>query len=115
LVALWTTGPALIKFWTHGEVQVTRVFVLFLASHSVINLILVGPVAVDMALNRHGAILRVLFGSSIISLAFWIAFQHLITPVIGAGLLLCIPEIVVAFYVLVRAPLNFADFNDKSI
>ncbi|MDB4466053.1 hypothetical protein N9057_07170, partial [Akkermansiaceae bacterium] len=79
LVALWTTGPALVKFWTHGEVQVTRVFVIFLASHSVINLILVGPVAVDMALNRHGAILRVLFGSSIISLAFWIAFQHLIT------------------------------------
>lgn len=102
VVGLLITGPAIIARWSHGQVNVDRKLICLVSSHAILNLLWMVPAAVDMGLNKHGYLGRILVISSLLCFGGWMAGGNEISPVVGYSLLLAIPEFIAVIATYMR-------------
>ena len=101
-VALIFLGPYFITLWGHGKVSVGSEELSLIGLHTLLNVAWFIPAAILIATNRHIKLAAIYSTSSVITLGIWIIFSKEIDPIIGASLILTIPELVTAlcFYSL---------------
>jgi O-antigen/teichoic acid export membrane protein len=106
-VMLAATGPTLVRVWSHGQIDVSAATLLLIGAHALLNVIWYVPASMLTATNRHVSIGMVYAASSVICAIGWLCMGTRVSPVIGAAMLLAIPEACVLLLVAYR--LAFAD------
>lgn len=98
-------GPYFISFWGHGKVHVQSMELSLIGLHTLANVAWFIPAAILIATNKHIKLALVYSSSSIASLCIWIVFSKNIDPIVGAAMILTIPELATAifFYTFRRA------------
>ena len=91
-------GPWIIDWWGHGVIYVDRINLAAVGIHSLFNVAWFVPSALLIALNKHVSTAGIYGVSSVLALLTWIYTSHLFSPVMGAGILLTLPELVVFLY-----------------
>lgn len=87
-------GPWIIDWWGNGRVNIDRVDMALIGIHSLLNVAWFVPASLFIAVNKHISIASIYGISSILSLGVWICFKNLISPVVGASMLLTLPELI---------------------
>ncbi|MFL6593372.1 MAG: lipopolysaccharide biosynthesis protein [Luteimonas sp.] len=95
-------GPDVIALWGRGSVAVSHVQLALVGLHSVLNLAWFVPAALLISTNTHARVGAFYSLASASCLLVWLACVRLIPGTVGASLLLAMPELAVAIYVLVR-------------
>ena len=90
---LLIVGPSLIEWWGHGKILANRSDLSLIGLHTMVNVAWFIPAAVLIATNRHTLVAFVYGFASCMSLFIWIVVQEWIPPMLGASLVLLIPEI----------------------
>jgi O-antigen/teichoic acid export membrane protein len=104
-------GPTFLQYWSGGRVLEGHWFVAMVGVHAVFGLVWHIPAALEMAENKHGHYALYYAGSALVSMAAWLVLSGLIEPVVGAALLLALPELVMVLVLLaqrVRSSHNMA-------
>ncbi|WP_460733847.1 polysaccharide biosynthesis protein [Lysobacter tyrosinilyticus] len=95
-VGLVTTGPLIVHWWGHGKVQVNHMDLALIGAHALANVAWFVPAATLVATNRHVSV-AVAYGiSSCAGLLVWYVLKWSLSPVIGASLVLLVPEVCAA-------------------
>lgn len=85
-------GPHVIDFWTNGKVDPSRVVIAMVGVHALLHILWLVPASISMATNRHMRYASVYAASAVASLCLWILGRDLFGPLLGASLLLALPE-----------------------
>lgn len=88
-------GPQIIEWWGHGTVHAGRGMLALVGIHAVMNVAWFVPAALLIATNNHVRIASAYAWSSIAALFTWFAFSSVIPSIIGASMLLALPELIV--------------------
>ena len=94
-IGLIIVGPKFIEIWSQGKIYAPGWIFAILGLHAIINTAWYIPSSLLIATNKHIAIGLLYAASSALALAAWIAVGTRIDPIVGAGLLLAIPEIAI--------------------
>ncbi|HAA40775.1 MAG TPA: hypothetical protein DCE36_11925 [Pseudomonas sp.] len=97
---IWA-GPQVILLWSHGLVQVDRLSLALIGSHTILNVAWFILAAMLISTNRHTLTSVIYALSSVAALLLWLACKERIDPLLGASLLLSLPELVVLVYLRV--------------
>jgi O-antigen/teichoic acid export membrane protein len=97
---IWA-GPQIILLWSHGLVQVDRLSLALIGSHTILNVAWFILAAMLISTNRHTRTSVIYALSSVAALLLWLACKERIDPLLGASLLLSLPELVVLVYLRV--------------
>lgn len=95
-------GPTFLQSWSGGRVVESHWFVAMVGLHAIFGLVWHIPAALEMAENKHVHYALYYAGSAIVSMALWLVLSGLIQPVVGAALLLALPELVMALVLFVQ-------------
>lgn len=97
----------ILNIWSQGLVHLDRTSAFLIGIHAVINVLWYIPASFLIASNRHTLIAPAYCASSIITIMFWFFMQDSFDPLIGASLLLAIPEIttllILVFQIKIKA------------
>lgn len=91
-------GPEFILFWSHKSIEVSGSFLFFIGLHSVLGVFWYVPASVRMAENTHCNLALYYAGIVLATLCTWIIFHPIVHPLVGACLLLIIPELFMSFF-----------------
>ena len=92
LLGVGLVGPKALEIWSHGNVILPASFLILLALHAVVNVIWYVPSTLIFAKNGHSSISWYYMTLSIIALTLWWLNSSLTTPMIGAAIMMLIPE-----------------------
>jgi O-antigen/teichoic acid export membrane protein len=91
-------GPQILKIWSNEKVTGSHFDLLLIGIHAIINVAWFIPAALLIATNKHSQ-LSIIYGvSSVGVIIIWIAISHKIPPILGASIVLAIPEAVALIY-----------------
>lgn len=94
-VMIIVMGPLAVAVWTHSRVEVSHFIVAIIGLHALLHIAWLIPATLSIATNRHARYAAFYAGSGILTILAWIVSQDFIEPVVGAAMLLAIPECVV--------------------
>ena len=101
-VCLIASGPIILSIWSHGRVAETSFFVALVGLHALLNLLWFIPASFQIAGNTHSRMAFIYGCSAVVSLLMWVLLKERISPVIGASLLLAIPEGVILLLLILQ-------------
>lgn len=101
-------GPQIIALWSHGLVQIDRVSLALIGSHTILNVAWFILAAMLISTNRHTRTSVIYALSSLLVLLLWMLCIDRIDPLLGASLLLSLPELVVLVYLRLISKVQFA-------
>jgi O-antigen/teichoic acid export membrane protein len=104
---IWA-GPQIIALWSHGLVQVDRLSLALIGSHTILNVAWFILAAMLISTNRHTRTSVIYALSSLAALLLWMLCKDRIDPLLGASLLLSLPELVVLVYLRLISKVQFA-------
>lgn len=104
---IWA-GPQIITLWSHGLVQIDRVSLALIGSHTILNVAWFILAAMLISTNRHTRTSVIYALSSLAVLLLWMLCIDRIDPLLGASLLLSLPELVVLVYLRLISKVQFA-------
>ena len=87
-------GPIVVDWWSHGKVSIEKLALSFVGLHTLANVAWFIPASMLIATNRHVSIAIFYAGTSIGVLVLWLCTASLIDPIVGASILLLIPELI---------------------
>jgi O-antigen/teichoic acid export membrane protein len=110
-------GPFLIGVWTDNKVEATHTIVSLVGVHALLNVWWLLVAALSISKNQHARYAAVYATSAVVTMALWIIGRDYVWPVLGASLLLALPEFAVVLFasssfsknvssMLKRAPLH---------
>lgn len=117
-------GPFLIEVWTDHKVEATHAIVALVGVHALLNVWWLLLATLSISKNQHARYAAVYATSAVVAMALWIIGRDSLWPVLGASLLLALPEFAVVLFAssscfkngpsrLKRSPLqNHALFSD---
>lgn len=112
-VAFVVAGPHVIDFWTNGKLDPSRAVIAMVGVHALLHILWLVPASMSMATNRHMMYSVVYFASALASLYLWVFGRDFLGPLLGASLLLALPEgaaVLIAFASLRQSlPRNVGD------
>ena len=97
-VMLLLLGPLTIKLWTHSAIESPRLVVGMIGLHAIIHVAWLIPATLSIAKNQHARYTTAYALSALIAFGLWVIAKDFINPIMGAALLLALPEL--AAYVL---------------
>lgn len=92
-------GPEFILFWSHKSIEVTRSFLFLIGIHAVLGVFWYVPASIRMAENTHCYFSMYYAGVVVVTITTWMLFHSIIHPLVGACLLLLIPELFMSFLI----------------
>lgn len=88
-LSLWRNSrPWVIEWWGHGNIHVSRIDLVLIGFHALLNVAWFVPAALLIALNRHVSTAGIYGVSSVLALLLWMGTKHLLTPILGASIYL---------------------------
>jgi len=99
-IGLIIAGPRIIEIWSQGNIYASGWTFAILGIHTIINIAWYIPSSLLMATNQHMKISLLYAVSSALALAAWITVGTKIDIIVGAGLLLAIPEIILLIFTI---------------
>lgn len=91
-------GPFIVEIWGKGKINVTMTQLSLVGLHAILNVFWFVNVAVKIAKNKHSNEALVYCSSALFTLLAWILLKSHIPGVLGASLLLAVPELTMIIF-----------------
>lgn len=101
LASILTIGPYIIEILTGKAGSVTPTYIALIASHSITNVFWYTPATFLFAQNLHSKISYTYLLSSITSIALWIIFPTILSPITAAAFMMLAPELTTLTFTLI--------------
>lgn len=91
-------GRLILETWSAGMVILPTTLLVLLSAHAIVNVIWFVPSTLLFARNRHGSISWHYMAYSILALFIWWLFPTVVEPMIGAALMMLLPELLMSIF-----------------